>query len=196
VQSIINSKMVEVCSTTLPQMAIPRILSHPGYQVFLEERKRCYEVRSNVAYEILKGVHGIKVNRTNGAFYMSVVFEDGLLTADQTLPIENAQVRDLVKGLVAAPGVSLDKRFVYYLLASTGICVVPLSSFFTPLMGIRVTLLEQDDEEFARIFRTLGESIEAYLGSSKQAAHCQHAAGACRLSASSASAVLVEPGSA
>jgi alanine-synthesizing transaminase len=164
--------------------------------VFLEERKRRYEAQSNIAYEILKGVPGIKVNRTNGAFYMSVVFEDGLLTADQTLPIENAQVRDLVKGLVAAPGVSLDKRFVYYLLASTGICVVPLSSFFTPLMGIRVTLLEQDDEEFTRVFRTLGDSIGAYLGSSKRGTGRQPVGGGRRVSASSTSAALVEPGSA
>lgn len=168
VQSIVNSKMVEVCSTTLPQMAIPRIMEHPGYQTFLEARKRRYQTLSNLAYDLLRDIPGIKVNRASGAFYMSIVFEDGALKPDQTLPIENAQVRSLVERLVAAPGVSPDKRFVYYLLASTGICVVPLSSFFTPLMGIRVTLLEQDDEEFVRIFRTLGESIRTYLSSSKR----------------------------
>ena len=75
--------MVEVCSTTLPQMAIPRILGHPEYEAALEKRRRRYELRSNIAYDLLKDVPGIKVNRTNGAFYMSVVFEDGVLTADQ-----------------------------------------------------------------------------------------------------------------
>ena len=66
---------------------------------------------------------------------MSVAFKEKVLNAKQTLPIENPEVKTLVENLVNQPGVSLDKRFVYYLLASTGICVVPLSSFFTPEPG-------------------------------------------------------------
>ena len=46
--------MVEVCSTTLPQKAIPPILSHPDYPAWLEERVRRYEKYSNIAYDILK----------------------------------------------------------------------------------------------------------------------------------------------
>jgi aspartate/methionine/tyrosine aminotransferase len=164
-QSILNSKMVEVCSTTLPQKAIPALLTHPEYPKYLEERRTRYERCSNVAYDLLKDVPGIKVNRTNGAFYMSIAFREGLLTHQQSLPIEIREVRDLVEGLVAQPGCSLDKRFVYYLLASTGICVVPLSSFCTPEQGFRVTLLERDEKEFAKIFRTLAENINAYLES-------------------------------
>ena len=135
IQSIVDSKMVEVCSTTLPQKAIPPILSHPEYQGWLTERIVRYEKFSNIAYDILKKVPGVKVNRTNGAFYMSVAFREGALNDRQTLPIEIPEVRELVENLVNQPGVSLDKRFVYYLLASTGICVVPLSSFFTPEQG-------------------------------------------------------------
>ncbi len=165
VQSILNSKMVEVCSTTLPQKAIPPILSHPEYPIYLEERKTRYEKFSNIAYTRLKTVPGIKVNRTNGAFYMSVVFERGKLTATQSLPIDNVEVKSLVEGLLNQPGVSLDKRFVYYLLASTGICVVPISSFCTPELGFRITLLERDEQEFTKIFETIAESITAYLKS-------------------------------
>ena len=164
-QSILNSKMVEVCSTTLPQKAIPALLSHPEYPKYLEERRARYERCSNVAYDLLKNVPGIKVNRTNGAFYMSVAFKEGALTQKQSLPIEVKEVRDLVEGLVAQPGCSLDKRFVYFLLAATGICVVPLSSFCTPEQGFRVTLLERDEKEFAKIFATLAASIKAYLQS-------------------------------
>ncbi|MCD4689048.1 MAG: pyridoxal phosphate-dependent aminotransferase [Desulfuromonadaceae bacterium] len=165
VKSILDAKMVEVCSTTLPQMAIPRLLSHPQYPVYLKERKDRYEKFSNIAVEILQKVPGIKVNRTNGAFYMSVVFKKGQLSDHQRLPIEIDEVRTLVEGLVDEPKVALDKRFVYYLLASTGICVVPLSSFCTMEQGIRITLLERDEQEFRRIFQTLGESITAYLNS-------------------------------
>ncbi len=74
-------------------------------------------------------------------------------------------MRALVEGLVNQPGVSLDKRFVYYLLAATGICVVPISSFCTPELGFRITLLERDEREFTKIFQTIGEAITAYLGS-------------------------------
>ena len=165
VKSILDAKMVEVCSTTLPQKAIPRLLSHPQYPVYLKERKDRYEKFSNIAVEMLQGVPGIKVNRTNGAFYMSVVFKKDRLSDQQSLPIEIDEVRTLVENLVNEPKVALDKRFVYYLLASTGICVVPLSSFCTMEQGIRITLLERDEQEFRRIFQTLGESITAYLNS-------------------------------
>ncbi|MDW7709460.1 MAG: pyridoxal phosphate-dependent aminotransferase [Deferrisomatales bacterium] len=165
VQSIVDSKMVEVCSTTLPQKAIPPILTHPEYPAYLEQRKRRYEEHSNIAYRILREVPGLKVNRTNGAFYMAVAFEEGVLREDQSLPVANPEVRELVERLVAPPGLPPDKRFVYYLLASAGICVVPLSSFCTQELGFRVTLLEPDRDRFTGIFRTLAEKITEYLGS-------------------------------
>jgi aspartate/methionine/tyrosine aminotransferase len=163
IKSVLNAKMLEVCSTTLPQKAIPKILTHPEYPSYLEERKRRYEKCSNIAYNRLKDVPGILVNRTNGAFYMSVAFEEGKLNGSQSLPIENEGVRKLVEELVNAPNIALDKKFVYYLLGSTGICVVPLSSFSTPIQGFRITLLERDEAEFRRIFDTIATSIEQYL---------------------------------
>jgi len=140
-------------------------MSHPAYPTYLEERKRRYEEHSNIAYEILRAVPGLKVNRTNGAFYMAVAFEDGVLTEHQTLPVGNPEVRALVEKLVAPPGTPLDKRFVYYLLASAGICVVPLSSFCTQELGFRITLLEPDREVFTRVFRNLATKISEYLRS-------------------------------
>lgn len=165
VNSIFNAKMLEVCSTTLPQVVLPRIKSHPQYRVYLEERIRRYERFSNLAYDILKETKGVLVNRTNGAFYMSAAFEDGLLTHQQSLPIASNEVRETVEGLVSGPDVSLDKRFVYYLLASTGVCVVPLSSFATQLQGFRITLLERDEQEFVKIFTTISQAIDQYLAS-------------------------------
>jgi aspartate/methionine/tyrosine aminotransferase len=165
IESIINSKMVEVCSTTLPQKAIPSILSHPEYPKYLSERVRRYEKHSNIAYDILKDIPGLKVNRTNGAFYMSIAFKDEVLNNQQSLPIETTEVRKMVEDLINQPNVSLDKRFVYYLLASTGICVVPLSSFYTPELGFRITLLEREEETFIRIFNTIAEAITTYLAS-------------------------------
>jgi aspartate/methionine/tyrosine aminotransferase len=165
IQSILNAKMVEVCSTTLPQVVYPKVVTHPSYQGYLEERIRRYEKCSNIAYESLKDVKGVLVNRPNGAFYMSVCFEEGILNHRQTLPIKNNEIRKLVESLVAAPGTSVDKRFVYYLLGATGVCVVPLTSFATELQGFRITLLERDEEKFIQIFQTIAASITQYLKS-------------------------------
>jgi aspartate/methionine/tyrosine aminotransferase len=165
IQSIVDAKMVEVCSTTLPQMVLPKVLQHPEYEWYLAERINRYERFSNIAYECLKDVKGVLVNRPNGAFYMSVCFEDGALNHKQTLPIDNIEVKKLVEELVRKPGTTCDKRFVYYLLGATGICVVPLTSFATELKGFRITLLERDEAEFVRILKTVAEAIRRYLKS-------------------------------
>lgn len=165
VGSILNAKMMEVCSTTLPQLVLPKVLTHPEYPKYLNERIRRYEKFSNIAYDMLKGLKGVLVNRTNGAFYMSVVFEHGLLNQKQSLPIAKDEVRLTVEKMVSGANVEPDKRFVYYLLGSTGICVVPLTSFATALQGFRITLLERDEETFTRIFRTIAESIRQYVTS-------------------------------
>lgn len=165
VSSILNAKMTEVCSTTLPQMALPKLVSHPEYSAYLKERVDRYERYSNIAYDCLKKVDGVKVNRTNGAFYMSIVFEEGVLSDKQTLMIANKEVREHIENLLSGPNVSLDKRFVYYLLGATGVVVVPLTSFATDLDGFRVTLLERDEQEFTHIFKTIAEAIGQYLQS-------------------------------
>jgi aspartate/methionine/tyrosine aminotransferase len=165
IQSILNAKMLEVCSTTLPQVVMPKVITHPEYQDYLDQRIRRYEKLSNIAYDALKNLDGVQVNRTNGAFYMSLVFNQGRLNNKQTLPIENKEVRTFVESLVNKPGVSLDKRFVYYLLGATGVCVVPLSSFATELQGFRATLLETDEDRFGKIIDIIVEAIKKYLAS-------------------------------
>jgi len=171
VQSILNAKMLEVCSTTLPQAVLPRIKQHPQYQEPLQSRIKRYERYSNLAYGILKNVKGLLVNRSNGAFYMSAVFEEGVLNHQQTLPIGNAEVRETVEQLVSGSNIQPDKRFVYYLLAATGICVVPLSSFATDLQGFRVTLLEKNEEDFVEIFNTIASGIRQYIASCPVCGH-------------------------
>lgn len=163
VKSILDNKMLEVCSTTLPQTVIPKIFSDARFPSHVDQRNRKYERRANTAYDLLKDIKGIVVNRTNGAFYMTVMFEEGALNSGQTLPVKDRSVRDLVEKITS--GVALDKRFVYYLLATTGICVVPLTGFNCNLKGFRVTLLENDDAKFDQIFKTIREKIIEYLKS-------------------------------
>src|SRR3989339_980992 len=166
IDAILTQKMSEVCSTTLPQMAIPRIMTHPQYQPYLQERIRHYEKLSNIAYGILKDLPYVMVNRTCGAFYMTVVFNEAVLNNRQFLPIAQDDIRTYIEKLVAEP-VESDKRFVYYLLGATGICVIPLTSFFTDTPGFRMTLLERDEEKFEHVVRVLAEKIVAYVESSR-----------------------------
>jgi alanine-synthesizing transaminase len=166
IDAILTQKTSEVCSTTLPQMAIPRIMSHPEYRSNLEGRLKHYEKLSNIAYKILKDLPYVMVNRTCGAFYMTVVFNDAVLNQRQCLPIAQDEIREYIETLVAEQ-IEFDKRFVYYLLGATGICVIPLTSFFTDLPGFRMTLLERDEAKFEQVVRTLAEKIIAYVESSR-----------------------------
>lgn len=142
-------------------MAIPRIMGHRNYKKYLEERNRFFEKRSNTAYKKLKDLDGVIANKANGAFYMSVVFEDNYLNGNNSIKIENEKLKEFIEHQIK--DASIDKKFVYYLLASTGICVVPLTSFCSQLNGFRVTLLERDDEKFEWIFDTLAEKIDEFL---------------------------------
>jgi alanine-synthesizing transaminase len=166
INAIVTQKMSEVCSTTFPQMAIPTIMTHPEYENYLESRIRQYEKLSNIAYNILKDVPYTVVNRTNGAFYMTIVFNEAVLNGKQKLKIKESSIRDYVENIVDAR-IENDKRFVYYLLAATGICVVPLTSFFTSLPGFRFTLLEKDEAKFEKTVNTIAKKIVEYVESSK-----------------------------
>jgi alanine-synthesizing transaminase len=166
INTIFQQKMSEVCSTTLPQMAIPRMMMHPEYQNYLQERIKHYEKLSNIAYDILKDVPCLTVNKTNGAFYMTAVFNESVLNSRQSLHIKQKEIRQYIEKLVEGD-IEHDKRFVYYLLAATGICVVPLTSFFTPLMGFRMTLLDKNETEFEKVVKTIAEKIVEYIESGK-----------------------------
>ncbi|MCL1957664.1 MAG: aminotransferase class I/II-fold pyridoxal phosphate-dependent enzyme, partial [Fibromonadales bacterium] len=156
-----NAKMTEVCSTTLPQLALPLILGDSRYE---EHRKNLNErigKRSALINKILSEVPELTFNPTYGAFYNSIIFKDGVLNDKQFLPIENPKIKAKVEEW--CNGVSLDYRFVYYLLGATGICVVPISSFCSELMGFRITLLEEDEDELNRIFTSLRDAIKEYV---------------------------------
>ncbi len=165
INAILTQKMAEVCSTTLPQLAIPKLMTHPEYEPYLNNRIRHYEKLSNIAYNIFREVPYIVVNRTNGAFYMTIAFNEAVLNHKQKLHIEEPEARHLVEEIVA-PKIEHDKRFVYYLLGATGICVVPLTSFFTHLPGFRITLLEKDESKFEQTVNRIAEKIVEYVESS------------------------------
>ena len=160
-----DAKMIEVCSTTLPQMAIPKILGDPRYETYRSDLNTKTGWRSRFISETLQDIPELTFNPTFGAFYNTIIFKEGVLNHRQSLPIENQEAKQKVEEWVDS--VSLDFRFVYYLLASTGICVVPISSFCSDLLGFRITLLEEDEELLKKTFTTLRDAIRTYLDSTK-----------------------------
>jgi aspartate/methionine/tyrosine aminotransferase len=162
IQTLLDAKMLEVCSTTLPQAVIPEVMGDARYKPHLEARSKLYAHRADIAYKILRDTKGILAPKPGGAFYMTVIFPNGL-PAQGTLQIENTEIKNYIEGI--AKDVAADKRFAYYLLGKTGICIVPLSGFNSELMGFRVTLLETDEKKFEWIFTTLKTEIEYYMKS-------------------------------
>lgn len=163
-QALDNAKMIEVCSTKLPQVAIPRIFGDPRFRKYREETNQRIGKRSKIIADILHTVPELTFNETFGAFYNTIIFRAGVLKPHQKMTIANAQMRSLVEGWVDQP-IAMDKRFVYYLLGAKGVCVVPISSFCSELQGFRVTLLEENEEVLTRTFTNIKDGIVEYLGS-------------------------------
>ncbi len=158
-----DAKMIEVCSTTLPQKALPLIYEHPEFKTHRKELNDSIGRRSSKISAILAEVPELIFNPTYGAFYNTIVFKEGVLKPHQKLKIEDPEVEALIEQWTE--GANLDSRFVYYLLAAKGVCVVPLSSFCCDLPGFRVTLLEEDEELLEHIFSTIRDAVKEFVNS-------------------------------
>ncbi len=165
VDSILAAKRLEVCSTSGPQLVVPRVFGDARYPEHLRTRSAMFAERAKEAEQAFAGVDGISVSPVQGAFYVTAMFEPGALGGNQRLPIENEVLSDIVERqcVTASP----DARFVYHLLAAKGICVVPLTGFYSPHAGFRFTLLETDDAKRRWIFKTIAEAVEEYLASDR-----------------------------
>jgi aspartate/methionine/tyrosine aminotransferase len=159
-----NAKMIEVCSTKLPQLAIPKIIGDPRFKIYREQTNQNIGKRSKIISDILGTVPQLTFNETFGAFYNTIIFRDGTLKPHQTLKINDPKIKTLVESWVNQP-IALDKRFVYYLLAAKGVCVVPISSFCSELQGFRVTLLEEDEDALITTFTAIRDGIIEYMNS-------------------------------
>lgn len=163
-KTIIDAKMLQVCSTTLPQKVLPKVMGDPRYYPYLDERNAAFWERSQLAHAIFSNIPGLSVNKAYGSFYMAVIFDEDVLHEGQFLKPANAEAGEIIRPLVDS--VSLDKRFVYYLLASRGICVVPLSTGFnSSFHGFRITLLEPDIASFEKTMRDIAEAAGQYIQS-------------------------------
>ena len=157
--------LLEVCSVHLPQAILPKFYDHPQFPEWNRQYNAELERNGNTICEILESVDALQVNRPNGAFYVMPLFKEGVLNDRQKLAIPNAEIRKYIDAEVARPGTALDKRFAYYLLGATGICVVPATGFYSPYPGFRITTLERDPAKLRDTYTRLASAIRSYIGS-------------------------------
>lgn len=164
IYTIYKQRMAEVCSVSLPQAALPLIFEHAGFKPSLDERISYYEELAETAYEELSKSKYITVNKVKGTFYMAVTFKDGVLNSKQTLPLPDRETEAFITARLDDKS-EQDKRFAYYLLGATGICVVPLTAFFARMNGFRVILLEKDISVFKDLMGKLLKAVDDYIES-------------------------------
>jgi aspartate/methionine/tyrosine aminotransferase len=63
----------------------------PSLLPVCSQRCKEYKRRAEIACEHFSKIPELIVNMPHGAFYMSVIFKDGVLTDKQRLPIENKE---------------------------------------------------------------------------------------------------------
>ncbi|NLR90297.1 pyridoxal phosphate-dependent aminotransferase [Flammeovirga agarivorans] len=160
-QTLDNAKMIEVCSTKLPQMAIPRIMKDPRYLPYRKEANDAIGKRAEIIASLLGDLPQLTFNKTYGAFYNTIIFKKGMLKAGQSLKIDDPKIAAMRDEWVQEE-MPFDKQFVYNLLAAKGVCVVPISSFCSELEGFRVTLLEENEELLKETFTHIREAVIEY----------------------------------
>ena len=158
IDSILASKMLEVCSTTLPQYVIPEIYESEEFKKSLNSRIEKYQKRAKLAKEIFSKNNKIKVVEPKGAFYLSVTFNFDNLKTDINFDIDNQEIKRIIEEKIWDNN-RFDMKFCYYLLAKSWICVVPLSSFNSSYDWFRMTLLEEDLDKYKKILLTINDFI-------------------------------------
>lgn len=160
-KSIEEAKMNEVCSTTLPQSVLPKILGDERYLPHLAVRRSKYKKRASEAASIFNNSKYFRVVEPKGAFYLSVTFTEDYLTKMPHINIDNLDAKKILEAeLLKEANPSPDKVFCLELLASKGICTVPLSSGFNShVQGFRMTLLEEDDDKFTTTLQTIVDAL-------------------------------------
>ena len=155
--SVLMSKMLEVCSTSLPQYVLPTIYEDERFMPYVRSRVEKYEKRAKMAEEILWDLDEIIFVKPGGAFYMSFVFRMDHMNENYKTELSDAGLQKELN--TAIEGKRFDKRFCYWLLASTGICTVPLSWFNSTYEWVRMTLLEDDEDKYRKILETVRGEI-------------------------------------
>jgi alanine-synthesizing transaminase len=163
IHTIVVSKMLEVCSTTLPQVVFPKLVTHPEFPAFLQSRLDKYRARLDTALRVFDGCEVLTLVVPDGVFYLTVTVNTDLFPETTKLESRNDDVRMYLDMLEGKQALRTDKLFAYELLGAEGVCVVPLSGFSSPVDGFRMTLLEEDAALFEETCVRIRRGAEAFF---------------------------------
>ena len=158
INSIFFSKMLEVCSTTLPQSVLPDIYESPEFSEYLKDRIKKYKKNADIAEEILWKVPELNIIKPKWAYYLTVLFDETKILNNFNNLIKEDKLKIFIEKI--SKWEKIDKKFCYYLLAEKSICTVPLSGFNSKLPWFRMTLLEENEEIFRKILENIVEVFE------------------------------------
>lgn len=159
INMVLLAKMLEVCSTTLPQMILPHIYQAPEFEGHIKARLAKYQRRAEEAVTFFEQIPHVRVTMPNGVFYLVVELLD--LPHSKLTP-KTKGARLYIDNLLSQREVAADFRFVYEMMAAEGVCAVPLSGFGSDLHGFRMTLLQNDDALFTETLERIGRAIHDY----------------------------------
>ena len=159
IQMILLAKMLEVCSTTLPQMILPHVYSSPEFGPYLRGRIEKYHQRATQAVEYFNTIPQLRVTMPGGVFYLVVELLD---LPRSKLSAKTKTIRLYIDDLLASNEVAPDFQFTYEMMGAEGVCVVPLSGFGSTLDGFRMTLLQENDDVFTETLQRIGKAVTEY----------------------------------
>lgn len=157
IDSIYSSKMLEVCSTTMPQYVLPEIYEHEEFLPYIRKRMENYEKKADLIEKYFKELDSIIYVKPKWAFYVSIVFKEEKINKDFKINFENKELWKYINEI--SDWKRFDKKFCYNLLGKTWICSVPLSWFNSTYNWFRITLLEQNIEKFENIIKHIKDFI-------------------------------------
>ena len=160
-QTLENAKMIEVCSTILPQLAIPRIRNHPAYPAYREQANAQIGERSEWMREILGKIEAPGTIEGGDVAWL----DKHTLAVGHTYRTNEDGIKQL-KGLLEPKGVSViivdlphykGKQDVFHLMSILSPVDKNLAVVYSPLMPIKFRnellrrgfeLIEVPEEEF------------------------------------------------
>jgi aspartate/methionine/tyrosine aminotransferase len=160
INMLLLAKMLEVCSTTLPQKVLPRIYAHQEFDTLLKQRIHKYQQRADEAYQFFQNIPQVRINKPRGVFYLVIELLD---LPYAKLEAKNKAIR-LYLDKLEQDTLQEDFQFAYELMGNQGICVVPLSGFGSHLNGFRMTLLQNDNVLFTQTLNNIAQAIHEYYG--------------------------------
>jgi len=158
IDTILASKMLEVCSTTLPQYVIPEVYTSKDFENHTKARLEKYKLRSQIANDIFSPLKQVKFIEPKWAFYLSIVLNLDEFDLDYKAQVDNPEIQSLIDNVISKSN-RFDKKFCYSILATKWVCIVPLSWFNSSYDGFRMTVLENDIEKYTKTLETIRDFI-------------------------------------